>query len=164
MLDPFLHGVETLLVPRLPERGVVLDLACGDGTALTLLRRLRPAIRLLGYERDGALLKQARSRGLSDVTLARFDLTLDRPPPAAGRVDGVLACGVMDVLSDVGSLLSHLRRLLRAGAPLLVHESTAARMSTWKGQLIAAGFTLEEHGDVLLATSVQNAGAIKGWD
>lgn len=76
----------------------------------------------LGYERSPTRVAEARARGIDRATFALFDLALDRPPPARGRVDVVVAPFVLGAQPEDGALFTHLRRLLRDGGLLLAIE------------------------------------------
>ena len=111
----------------------VLLLGCGGGTALTLMRRLRPRARLMTVELDRRVLRVARRRfGLDEIgadvvegdgceflerTRRRFDLV----------VDDMFGAGSDGLVRPVADETTHLRRMGRRLRPggIAVTNSTS---------------------------------------
>ncbi|MCC7538123.1 MAG: methyltransferase domain-containing protein [Deltaproteobacteria bacterium] len=170
---PSSAAVVARVVARLREAGTLVDLAAGDGTLVAEVARARPDVALLGYERDPGLVAGARARGIARATFALFDLALDRPPPARGRVDVVVAPFVLGAQPEDGALFTHLRRLLREGGLLLAVESDDATARRVGEILVRRGFALEatealDGGLVATLATPDPARAhtttIRGWD
>jgi SAM-dependent methyltransferase len=101
-----------------PAGGVVLDVACGTGRALPLLRAaVGPTGRVLGIDITVEMLEEAgRRRRSSAATLVLADAI--RLPLADRSCDSVFAAGLLPHLRDPFEGLSELARVCRPGARL----------------------------------------------
>jgi SAM-dependent methyltransferase len=98
------------LADRVPPRGRVLELACGDGP---LLQRLGP--RAFGADVSHAELVRARARGLGHVIQARAQAL-----PFRDRSFCAATCHLAFMLfDDLDEVIAELARVLEPGAPLL---------------------------------------------
>src|SRR3990172_5688559 len=72
-----------LLRSVLPERGLILDLGCGEGMLANLLARSRPGLRVLGLDRDAVRIALASRAAAPN---ARFEVgdVLEHSLPRAG--------------------------------------------------------------------------------
>ncbi|MEW5848906.1 MAG: class I SAM-dependent methyltransferase [Myxococcota bacterium] len=165
MDDVVMTLVEQHLLLAVPEGGLVIHTACGNGALAAEICRRRPDLRLLGYDRSPAHIRSARERALPRATFAVFDLTLDRPPPAAGRVDAVVTSQVFRILKEPARLFLQFRRLMQPGAPLLVLETEAEGLQSRRQFLEAWGFRVAgSSGANLVAISpTPPPGVIRGW-
>jgi SAM-dependent methyltransferase len=106
-----------------PSGARVLDLGCGAGAALRYLIGAA-GLQACGIDPSGALLEQGR-RGAPDLPLI-CGLGEDLPL-AAASLDGILAeCSLS--LADVDRVLRECHRVLKAGAPILIHDVYARRL------------------------------------
>lgn len=104
-----------LLAELVPAGGELLDLGCGDGHLLTLLRDAgHPAARLAGLDLSGDELRAARAR----PALAAVPLVQARaqalPLPAASR-DIVLSHLAFTLMDELPRVVAELARVLRPG-------------------------------------------------
>jgi SAM-dependent methyltransferase len=92
---------EAELLAQLPASVArVLDLGCGDGRLLALVRTARPAARGVGADFSPAMLERVRERFRGDpmVTIVAHDL--DRPLPDLGRFDAVVSSFAIHHVGD----------------------------------------------------------------
>jgi ubiquinone/menaquinone biosynthesis C-methylase UbiE len=104
----------------------VLDLGIGPGTSALEMWRADPALRHVGLDRSGAMLRRARGRaaelGLA-LPLVRADaLAL---PFRAGALDGATGHSVLYLLDDAARALAEVRRALRPGGGVAFLEPRA---------------------------------------
>ncbi len=110
------HRLDRYL-PVLLEAGSVLDLGCGRGELLLMLRDA--GIEAVGLERDPALLQAARRRGLELIDGDVATSLAEQPDEAWGAVTAI---HLLEHLESVHVLevLAEVRRILRPGGLLLV--------------------------------------------
>jgi SAM-dependent methyltransferase len=102
------------VLPPLPEDGAVLDLACGDGFLLSLLRdRAGAGARLVGIDLSTGELRHARGRLGPDAPLCRGN-ALALPFPD-GRFDAVLCHLALMLMPATEQVLLEVRRVLKPG-------------------------------------------------
>ena len=82
--QPLVHEASA----RLPDTGVAVDLCTGSGAIAAVLRRARPAARVLATEIDPVAVACARANG---VEVFEGDLTSGLPASLAGAVDVMCA-------------------------------------------------------------------------
>src|SRR5688572_32908 len=100
--------IADVLTPWLPERGLVIDVGCGDGAVAAHLAARRPGLRIEGYDVMG--------RDDAAIPIHRFD---GRTLPLADRsVDAVLLVDVLHHCEFPGQLLKEAMRVSRG--PVLV--------------------------------------------
>jgi SAM-dependent methyltransferase len=96
-----------------PADGVLLDVGCGTGRALPVLRTAAgPGSRVLGVDLTPEMLAVAATRG---AVVGGDALHL---PVASGAVDAVLAAGLISHLPDPVAGLAELARVCRPGGRL----------------------------------------------
>ena len=107
----------------LPKNARVLDVGCGDGFHLQLLREYGPAgWTLLGVDNDPRAVDAARRHNL-DVELA----AIENASIEAGSIDMVLCVQTVEHVADPVALLSAIRTVLRPGGRLyLVTDNTGS--------------------------------------
>jgi len=89
----------------------VLDVACGDGTLLALVRTVAPQSRLIGIDLSPTELQIARAR-VPEATLTEGrGQALD---VRSNTVDVVLCHMALMLMDDPGSVVGEVRRVLRA--------------------------------------------------
>ena len=112
---------------------VVLDLGCGDGSALATAARLIPGHHVAGIDWSADALRQAKTKGLATVRG-----TLETRLPIADRkADVVIMSELIEHLVDPDSALDEVRRVLRPGGALLL---STPNLAAWYNRgLLAAG-------------------------
>ena len=125
------HTALRLALPG--EHDVVLDLACGPGTAVRELHRtgLPVPTRWVGLDTSAPMLARARRRGSAVVRADVADL-----PVASGAVDLVLAGWLLHVLGadERAACLREVARVLRPGGRCIVVVPAPA--ATWAGCVV----------------------------
>jgi SAM-dependent methyltransferase len=110
---------------------VVIDVGCGDGSALAVAARQNPGHRFAGMDWSAGALRQARALGL-EVLRGGMDL-----PVADGAADVVIMSEVIEHLVDPDGAVAEVRRVLRPGGSLLL--STPNLAAWYNRALLAAG-------------------------
>jgi SAM-dependent methyltransferase len=121
---------------RPPAGGTVLDVACGTGRALPLLRSAVGSDgRVLAIDVTPEMLDTARGKG-RDAGLLLGD-ALHLPLPAAS-VDAVFAAGYLSHIPDTRAGLFELGRVTRANGRLAVfHPVSRAALAARRGQEVS---------------------------
>lgn len=162
------------LWPRLAPPRRVLELGCGSGDLLQLLRELgNPSV--LGIEPSAAAAAHARQRWGLDVVAGTLEEA--RLPPAS--FDVALAQHVLEHLASPSATLAELARVLRPGGILILWlpnaDSWAARVwgAAWMGydaprhlyafDLDTLRALLERHGFSVAAVQHEWAGIEWSW-
>lgn len=106
----------------------VLDLGCGRGFFLNLLRELAPAADVVGAEIDRPLLSVARSRlpNVRAVNASAYDL-----PFAAGTFDKILFTEVLEHIPDDLAAVREVARVLAPGAAVALTTPNADYPFAW---------------------------------
>ena len=100
----------------LPPDASILDVGCGDGFHLDLLRRHgSPEWRLSGVDLDERAVHRARERGL-----AVHRGSIEEAPIAERSVDLALCLQTLEHVADPPALLRSIRRVLRPGGRLVI--------------------------------------------
>ena len=107
----------------LGDGATILDVGCGDGFHLDLLRRYgNPSWRLLGVDLDPRAVQRARSRGLQVLLGGLDDVGVEH-----GSVDLALCIQTIEHVADPAALLLGVRRVLRPeGRALIVTDNTGS--------------------------------------
>jgi SAM-dependent methyltransferase len=104
-------------IPGTPGSATVLDLACGDGYLLELVRgRLGPEARLIGVDMSPDELGVARARLGSNVELRcerAQAMTLE-----SGSIDMVVSHMALMLMAPIDEVVREIRRVLRPGGML----------------------------------------------
>jgi len=112
---------------------VIVDLGCGDGSALAVAAERNPAHRFVGIDWSGDALRQARTLGL---TVVRAGVAADLPV-ADGTADVVIMSELIEHLVDPDGAVAEARRLLRPGGSLLL---STPNLAAWYNRgLLALG-------------------------
>jgi len=138
----------------LPADAAVLDVGCGDGFHLDVLREHGPAGWVLrGVDTDARAVAAARGRGL-DVEQA----TLAQSTVQAASQDLVLLIQTLEHVADPLALLRSIRSVLRPGGRLLVvtdntgsPDAALARAGYWGGYHFPRHWYLFDRATLALA-------------
>jgi SAM-dependent methyltransferase len=124
MLAEVLRG---LAVPA-----VILDVGCGDGSALAAAKAHNPAHLFAGLDWSAGALRQAQSGGLTVIRA-----TVTGLPVADGAADVVIMSELIEHLVDPDAGIAEARRVLRPGGSLLL---STPNLAAWYNRgLLAAG-------------------------
>jgi SAM-dependent methyltransferase len=125
MLAEILQGAKT--------PAVILDVGCGDGTALAIAERQNPGHRFAGIDWSADALRQASTQGL---TVVRGSVS-PRLPVADGAADVVIMSELIEHLVDPDGAVAEVRRVLRPGGDLLL---STPNLAAWYNRgLLAVG-------------------------
>ncbi len=112
---------------------VILDLGCGDGSALAVAATHNPRHRFAGIDWSGDALRRAHALGL---IVLRGSVT-PRLPVADGAADVVIMSELIEHLVDPDGAVAEARRVLRPGGSLLL---STPNLAAWYNRgLLAAG-------------------------
>jgi len=127
MLAGLLHG--------LAGPAVVIDLGCGDGSALAVAARQLAAHRFAGVDWSAVALRRARGTGLA---VLRAGVDARSLPLADGAVDVVIMSELIEHLVNPDQAVAEVRRVLRPGGSLLL---STPNLAAWYNRgLLALGF------------------------
>jgi SAM-dependent methyltransferase len=113
---------------------VILDVGCGDGSALAVAARQSPAHRFAGIDWSGDALRRAQALGL---TVLRGSVAEPGLPVADGAADVVIMSELIEHLVDPDGAVAQVRRVLRPGGSLLL---STPNLAAWYNRgLLAAG-------------------------
>ncbi len=139
--DNYVHGYEDLERQRLrdqadtlagilhhdtryPPRSSILEEGCGVGAQTVYLAENNPQCAITSMDISETSINEAKekilARGFTNVTFRRGDIFA--LPFADNSFDHVFVCFVLEHLTDPGSALTHLQRVLRPGGTLTVIE------------------------------------------
>ena len=102
---------------------VIVDLGCGDGSALAIAAEHNPAHRFAGIDWSGDALRQAQAIGL---TVMRASVSGGSLPVADGAADVVIMSELIEHLVDPDGAVAEARRILRPGGSLLLSTPNLA--------------------------------------
>ncbi|MGB6582963.1 MAG: methyltransferase domain-containing protein [Streptosporangiaceae bacterium] len=102
---------------------VIIDLGCGDGSALAIAAEHNPAHRFAGIDWSGDALRQAQAAGL---TVMRASVSGESLPVADGAADVVIMSELIEHLVDPDGAVAEARRILRPGGSLLLSTPNLA--------------------------------------
>jgi SAM-dependent methyltransferase len=109
----------------LPARARILEVGCGDGFHLDLLREAAPGgFRLEGVEADRDAAAAARAHGLTVHAGTLADAELEH-----SAYDLALAVGTLERSGDPGELLAGIRQVLRPGGVLIIVTENAGSLA-----------------------------------
>ncbi len=110
----------------LPDTARVIDIGCGDGFHLKLLRDVKPAgWTLEGVDPSPRAVSAARADGLTV-----HQGTVESLPLPAGGYDLALLIATIEHVADPGGVLSAVRALLRPGGRAIIVTDNAAAPDT----------------------------------
>jgi SAM-dependent methyltransferase len=145
----------------LDSGATILDVGCGDGFHLDLIRRYgRPGWKAVGVDLDPRAVQRARSRGL-DVVLGR----LDQAGIADGSVDLALCIQTIEHVDDPPALLRTIRRLLKPnGRLLIVTDNTGSLDFRLFSGRHWGGYHFPRHWNLFDRTSMARLAKLTGYD
>ena len=112
---------------------VIVDVGCGDGSALAVAARHNPGHRFAGIDWSGDALRSAQALGLT-VLRAGVAASL---PVADGVADVVIMSELIEHLVDPDGAVAEARRVLRPGGSLLL---STPNLAAWYNRgLLALG-------------------------
>jgi SAM-dependent methyltransferase len=113
---------------------VILDVGCGDGSALAVAAGHSPGHRFAGVDWSGDALRRAHALGL---TVLRAAVTAPGLPVADGAADVVIMSELIEHLVDPDGAIAEVRRVLRPGGSLLL---STPNLAAWYNRgLLAVG-------------------------
>jgi SAM-dependent methyltransferase len=112
---------------RYVRPGLIVELGCGNGTVLELLRRRFPGSRLVGVDCSPEMIRRCRRR-FPGVRFLKKDVTLPLFEP--GSVDSIVLCSIMHEVfsykgydySAVRRTLAHCEKALKPGGRLVIRD------------------------------------------
>jgi SAM-dependent methyltransferase len=145
----------------LPADATVLDVGCGDGFHLDLLRRHGPpGWRLLGVDTDERAVTAARARGL-DVRRT----TIEDADIPEGSVDLVLCIQTVEHVADPVALLRAIRRVLRPGGRVyLITDNTGSPDFRLTRGRHWGGYHFPRHWNLFNTASMRRLAAVADLD
>ncbi len=139
----------------------VLDMGCGRGTSVPLIRDMFQPARLVAFDIDAAAIEQARRRLApllgESVELRVADAT--RLPFADAEFDAALELGILHHIPDWRAALRETARVLKPGSVFYFAEPSYGRihrgMYCLMGHPKDAGFTADELRSALADAGLQ---------
>ncbi|HEX6813853.1 MAG TPA: methyltransferase domain-containing protein [Planctomycetota bacterium] len=129
--DRLYHQAEFLadaVHDRLPFRRCrnVLEVGCGVGAQTEILLRRFPSLHVTGVDRSADNLEHARAHlercGLGKARFTAHQADAATLPFAVDAFDGAFLCWILEHVADPTRTLAEVRRVLRAGSPVVVTE------------------------------------------
>jgi SAM-dependent methyltransferase len=138
----FVQRSKTRLIARyVPDGGTVVDVGCGGGALLKLLRAQTGArFRLIGWDYPGPHLDALAAEGIATIAAP-----LDSSDPPGG-VDLFVLNQVIEHVPDPDRLIRRLAAALKPGGYLLIETpNTRALDARWFGQRYWGGYHIPRH-------------------
>jgi SAM-dependent methyltransferase len=124
----------TGILKHLTGPAVIIDVGCGDGSALAAAAGHNPAHRFAGIDWSRDALRRARDRGL---TVVRASVAAPGLPVADGAADVVIMSELIEHLVDPDGAIAEIWRVLRPGGSLLL---STPNLAAWYNRgLLAVG-------------------------
>jgi SAM-dependent methyltransferase len=140
-----------------PAGGVAVDLGCGTGRALPILRSaVGETGVVLGLDVTAEMLQVARSLGRADHAALAFADAVRLPLPGS-TVDALFAAGLLGHLADIDAALREFARVTRVSGTLtLFHPLTRQALAARRGRVL-------REDDPLLEVALRAALDRTGW-
>jgi ubiquinone/menaquinone biosynthesis C-methylase UbiE len=101
----------------------LIEIGCGTGAQLELLLQAFPALRVTGVDHAAIQLETARANLASHRPRTALVLAeAERLPFDSGEFDAAFLCWILEHVADPARTLAEVRRVLRAGAPVVCTE------------------------------------------
>jgi len=145
----------------LPADARILDVGCGDGFHLNLLRRFGlPSWNLIGVDVDERAVAAARAQGLAVV-----QGTVEEAALESGSFDLVLLIATIEHVADPPSVLSATRRLLKPGGKVLIVTDNTRTLdfAIFKGRYWG-GYHFPRHWCLFNRSAIANLAATTGFE
>jgi len=131
------------VLEQIPEEGVLLDVGCGEGYLLALVRALQPAVRLVGLDHDPRRVETGRV-ALGDESSLEFRVA-DAREAELPSADVVTCLDVLHYMSppEQDALIERLAAALEPGGLLLLREAQAgagirSAATRWSERILVA--------------------------
>lgn len=123
----FLFGRSRLvdLLPDLPPEPDILDLGCGTGRHLGVLKSRYPDAHVTGLDSSAAMMKRADKRAGEQVQLKCEPYSADTFPP--GSFDLILASYSLTMMPEQEKVIEAMRLHLKQGAFVLIVDFDGSR-------------------------------------
>ncbi|MEU3622887.1 ubiquinone biosynthesis methyltransferase UbiE [Amycolatopsis coloradensis] len=118
----------------------VLDAGCGTGASTAALVSVAPEARITAFDASGEMLERARNKSWPDG-VEFVHTPVEDLAGIHGPFDAILAAYLLRNLTDPTTQLRRLRRLLRPGGRIAVHEYSVrdSRRARWVWNAVCAG-------------------------
>lgn len=130
---------------RAEKNACVVDLGCGTGIALRMIRKQRPDLELTGFDIDHTILHVAR-RKAEGLDIRFIKASIEEVPIPDASANIVLSSLVFHHLDRETKkrALKEIRRILKLGKPFLLCDFSVPR-KPWIGKIIARFSRSEPH-------------------
>ena len=153
----------------------LLEVGVGVGAQTEIMLRRFPNLKITGIDRSDRQLEQAaRLLAGSAVNNDRFDLrNMDASQLdfEQDEFDAAFICWILEHASDPARILSEVRRVLKAGSPIVINEVMNSSFfldpyspNTWKYWMAYNDFQLEQGGDPFVGAKLGNLLLQQGFD
>jgi 2-polyprenyl-3-methyl-5-hydroxy-6-metoxy-1,4-benzoquinol methylase len=90
------------IVDLLPDKGSVLDVGCGTGTLLSIIKKSKPKLKLEGRDHSDVAIKKLRDRKIKGK--------VESLPNIAGKFDIIIATEVIEHMKDDDKVLENMSK------------------------------------------------------
>lgn len=125
----------------------VLDVGCGTGAVIELLRGKYPEVRCTGLDLTPDMIAVAQAKGLANCSFVVGDA--ENLPFAAESFDAVLCSNSFHHYPDPAAFFAGAHRVLRPGGRLILRDYTSSNFVVWLMNMFEMPLArLAGHGDV----------------
>ncbi len=142
----------------LPESGIAIDVGCGSGELLRIVRARRPQLEVVGCDLAPEFLTIARRRH-PGARLVSGDA--ERLPLRGGKADAAASLGVLAHLLSIEPAIGELARIVRDGGRVAIWTRTDGRASRLVARLFGwmnRGVTLRLHSPATVRSALARSG------
>lgn len=117
---------------RTPNGGYVVDLGCGPGSVLRIIRSKRPDIQLTGVDIDPGIIGIARKK-VADKDIEFYIASIDATPIQSEKADVVISTLMFHHLSTAtkAAAFEEAQRILKPGGIFLLCDFSSPRKKGW---------------------------------